>query len=220
MNDESELNSERHASTSEGPKSDMNFSTTAEIAGHIEEGINYGKQAANFTRSKLGEIIGAVMLLSGVLGFLMGWYVNFTLIDDQFLDFGDVGLVVLGVLASTAGFMVIIASHGLQVIQKARAAQQGRHQSEATIVLKAIAGALRGWADAFAVLVMVGIPFAGMQAVVVGDMSMLILFEDGFLGTVLVPLFWIFVNLMFSYLIAEVLETLAEIRENTKKAIG
>ena len=220
MNDENELNSERHASTPEVPESEMNFDTTAEIAAHIEEGMNYGKKAANFTRSKLGEIIGAVMLLSGGLGFLMGWYLNFTLINDRYFDFGDVGLVALGVLASTLGFMVIIASHGVQVIQTSRAAKQAGRESEATIVLKAIAGALRGWAEAFSVLVLVAIPFAGMQAVVVGDMSMLILFEDGFLGTVLIPLFWIFFNLVFSYLIAEVLETLAEIRENTKKAVG
>ncbi len=200
--------SSSNASTQEGDDADLSekFGT----------GLRFAETVAQFLRPRMATVIGILMGLMGAVAVLAACYLSFTLLTDDWLGFRDVFITVIAVLTSSFCFAVLMCIHGVNVFQEAREATKAAEEPVSTTILRAMAGGMRGWGEAFFVAVIVAIPFVGVQALIADRSMAMMFFAEGLIGIVIMPMVWAVSVLLFTYLATELIETIIGIRENTE----
>lgn len=198
--------------------------------------LGFVEKIAEFVRPHMAKAIGVFTAVGGLLACVGSFYIAFKLLSSDGLDFGDVVFACVGVVGAGFLFAVLMCIHGVAVFMKARRAAREDEQSTSTSILRGIAGALRGYGESFVVAVLVGTPFFFFQALINDDdggssiggmpaqmggtgteLDMIPLFNLGgnLTSVALSPIIMSIFLLVFLYTVAETLETLVRIRQNT-----
>jgi hypothetical protein len=171
---------------------------------------------SSFGRNHMAQAVGILLPAAGLLAFFYSLYLAFDFLTHDWLELRDVIVATLGMVAAVFVFAVLLGVHGFKVFTQARKADAEGTEYRSSTILRALAGAARGYGEAFLVAVVVAIPFFILQAVIAERNAPVPLFGEGFVGILIVPIVYAIMMLLFTYLAAELVETWVGIRENKK----
>lgn len=190
-----------------GPSQPADAAPTSESPAAIVDKI------ATFGRTHMPKVVGLMLPAAGILALFYSFYLAFDLLTHDWLELRDVIVATLGMLAAVFIFAVLLGLHGFRIFGQARKNKLENTYHSSTI-LRALAGAARGFGESFLVGVVVAIPFFGLQALIAERDAPLPLFGEGFVGVLLAPLVYAIFMLLFCYLSAELIENWVGLRED------
>ncbi len=174
-------------------------------------------KVANFGRNHMAQAVGILLPLAGLLAFFYSLYLAFQFLTHDWLELRDVIVASLGMVAAVFLFAVLLGVHGFKIFSRARKADAAGTEYRSSTILRALAGAARGYGEAFLVAVIVAIPFFGLQGLIAERNAPVPLFGEGFVGVLIIPIVYAIMMLLFTYLAAELVETWVGIREKSNK---